>query len=68
MNGLRSLGLCLLLLAALGRPATAQYRAEAIPGTPLGAGKIEVRLPAGRYSPVLGVEGLVSSERNDRVL
>lgn len=73
MNGLRSLGLGhlglgLLLLAATGRSVTAQYRAEAIPGDPFGVGKIEVRLPEDQYSPVLGVEGLMISERNGRVL
>ncbi len=73
MNGLRSRGLCqfglgVLLLAALAASAQAQYRAEAIAGDPLGVGKIEVRLPEGQYSPVLGVEGLAISERNGRIL
>jgi hypothetical protein len=73
MNGLRSLdlrqlGLGLFLLTCIGQVACGQYRAEAIPGEPLGVGKIEVRLPADQYSPVLGVEGLAISERNGRIL
>lgn len=73
MNGLRLLGLCrlgvgVLLLLAMAQSAAAQYRADAVAGDPLGVGRIEVRLPEDRYSPVLGVEGLAVSERNGRIL
>ena len=62
---LRAIAVLLLVLSGTG---LAQYRAEAIPGEPLGVGKVEVRLPADQYSPVLGVEGLAISERNGRIL
>lgn len=66
--GTKGLGAVAVLLLIMSRPGLAQFRAEAIPGEPLGVGKIEVRLPAGQYSPVLGVEGLAISERNGRIL
>ena len=66
--GTKWLGAVAVLLFVMPRTGLAQYRAEAIPGEPLGVGKVEVRLPADQYSPALGVEGLAISERNGRIL
>ena len=66
--GTKWLGAVVIALTWMSNQGVAQYRAEAIPGKPLGVGKVEVRLPADQYSPVLGVEGLAISERNGRVL
>ena len=66
--GKKWLGTVTITLIGLVNQGMAQYRAEAIPGEPLGVGKVEVRLPADQYSPVLDVEGLAISERNGRVL
>lgn len=57
----------LLIFTMIGGSAAAQYRAEAIPGSPLGVGRIEIRLPEAEYSPVLGIDGLLVRERNGRV-
>ena len=68
MKGLRLFWLCrfgagLAVISAIGSVTSAQYRVEAVPGTPFGVGKVEVRLPEGQYSPVLGVEGRIPANR-----
>ena len=66
--GTKWLGAPAFLLLVMSQSSLAQFRAEAIPGEPLGVGRIDVRLPEDQYSPVLGIEGLAIFEQNGRIL